>query len=169
VLLVTDDGRVTGCSDAARQLLAELPDDGTPLPGVVHEVASLARALEATGTGPPAKARVRGRAGRYLVVRAGVLGGGGTTGALVAVLLEPARQSDLAPLVLASAALTAREREVAGLLAGGTPEAEIARRLWLSPHTVHGYAKAVFAKVGVGSRVELSALLGGAPEPAPAG
>ncbi|MGY1712195.1 LuxR C-terminal-related transcriptional regulator [Geodermatophilus sp. SYSU D00758] len=166
VLLLTADGRVTGCSDAARLLLAELPDDGMQLPGVVHEVAARARALSASGTGPAAKARVRGRAGRYLVVRGGVLDGGDAVGALVAVLLEPARRGDLAPLVMASAALTARERQVARLMAGGSPELQIARRLWLSPHTVHGYAKAVFAKLGVGSRAELGALLGEAVEPA---
>lgn len=160
VLLVAG-GRVLSRSDAAGPLLDELPDDGTPLPGVVHEVVARARALAATGEGSAAEARVRGRAARYLLVRAGVLGG--RPDGQVAVLLEPARRSDLAGLVMASAALTVRERGVAVQLAGGAPEAAIARRLRLSPHTVHGYAKAVYAKLGVGTRAELSALLGGRP------
>ena len=164
VLLLGEDGRPAGCSESAVRLLSELPDDGTPLPSVVFEVAIRARVLAATGSGPPAKARVRGRAGRYLVVRGSVLSGD-PGGARVAVLLEPARRPDLAPLVMAAAALTAREREVTALLLSGTGEAEIARQLWLSAHTVHGYVKAIFAKLSVGSRAELAALLGEVAEP----
>jgi DNA-binding CsgD family transcriptional regulator len=164
VLLLAADGRPAGCSEAAVRLLTELPDDGTPLPSVVVEVAARARALAATGSGPPAQARVRGRAGRYLVVRGSVLGGD-SGGARVAVLLEPARRPDLAPLLMAAADLTGREREVTALLLGGSGEAEIAGRLWLSTHTVHGYVKAIFAKLGVRSRAELAALLGEVDEP----
>lgn len=164
VLLLGEDGRPAGCSESAEQLLGELPDDGTPLPSTVYEVATRAQVLAASGSGPPATARVRGRAGRYLVVRGSVLSGD-PGGARVAVLLEPARRPDLAPLVMAAAALTAREREVTALFLSGTGEAEIARRLWLSAHTVHGYVKAIFAKLNVGSRAELAALLGEVAEP----
>jgi DNA-binding CsgD family transcriptional regulator len=45
------------------------------------------------------------------------------------------------------------------LIARGLPTNEIARRLYLSPHTVQDHLKAVFAKVGVRSRGELVARL----------
>ncbi len=53
--------------------------------------------------------------------------------------------------------LTPRERQVLELLLGGDSEKLIARRLGLSPHTVHDYVKAVYRAFGVHSRSELCA------------
>jgi DNA-binding CsgD family transcriptional regulator/GAF domain-containing protein len=55
--------------------------------------------------------------------------------------------------------LSPREREVAEQVARGLRDAEIAERLLLSPHTVKGYLKSVYRKLGVRSRVDLTALL----------
>jgi DNA-binding CsgD family transcriptional regulator len=52
--------------------------------------------------------------------------------------------------------LTAREREVVELLFRGLPDNETADRLHLSPYTVKQYAKSVYRKAGVRSRVELA-------------
>ncbi len=41
----------------------------------------------------------------------------------------------------------------------GSDAVEIARTLFLSPHTVRDHLKAIFAKMGVGSRGELVARL----------
>jgi DNA-binding CsgD family transcriptional regulator len=41
----------------------------------------------------------------------------------------------------------------------GLPIDEIAAALWISRHTVRDYTKAIFAKLGVGSRPELTAKL----------
>lgn len=55
--------------------------------------------------------------------------------------------------------LTRREREIADLITEGLRNAEIADRLYLSPHTVKQYVKAIYRKVGVGSRVQLTRLM----------
>jgi DNA-binding CsgD family transcriptional regulator len=55
--------------------------------------------------------------------------------------------------------LTAREREVTGLVAGGLPTTAIAARLYMSSWTVQDHLKAIFAKVGVATRGELVARL----------
>ena len=50
--------------------------------------------------------------------------------------------------------LTARERDVLGLIAGGESNAAIARKLVLSPHTVSNHISSIFAKLQVASRAE---------------
>jgi len=51
-------------------------------------------------------------------------------------------------------AFTARELQVLELLAQGMTNDEIAAALFLSPNTVPGYRKALFAKLGVHSKIE---------------
>jgi predicted ATPase/DNA-binding CsgD family transcriptional regulator/DNA-binding XRE family transcriptional regulator len=52
------------------------------------------------------------------------------------------------------AALTARQAEVLGLLAGGLTNKQIAARLYLSPGTVERHLATIYAKLGLGGRVE---------------
>jgi pimeloyl-ACP methyl ester carboxylesterase/DNA-binding CsgD family transcriptional regulator len=54
-------------------------------------------------------------------------------------------------------ALTPAEREVAALIAAGMTNGQTATRLRISPHTVDGRLRRVFAKLGVNTRVELTA------------
>jgi len=54
-------------------------------------------------------------------------------------------------------ALTPAEREVAALIAAGMTNRQAATRLRISPHTVDGRLRRVFAKLGVNTRVELTA------------
>ena len=68
------------------------------------------------------------------------------------------------------AALTPREREILGLLVEGLDQAEIARRLFLSPTTVGTHIQRVLGKLGVHNRTQAVALavrLGLSPERAP--
>jgi DNA-binding CsgD family transcriptional regulator len=57
-------------------------------------------------------------------------------------------------------ALTDSERGVARLVADGLTNKEVAERLFVSPHTVNGHLRQVFAKLGVNSRVALTRLAG---------
>jgi DNA-binding CsgD family transcriptional regulator len=77
----------------------------------------------------------------------------------VAVVIEPAHGEEIAPIIVEAYALSPREQEVTRLIARGAGTAEIAATLFVSPHTVRDYVKAVFEKVGVSSRGELTAKL----------
>ncbi|WP_249009878.1 response regulator transcription factor [Conexibacter sp. DBS9H8] len=50
--------------------------------------------------------------------------------------------------------LTEREREVLELIAAGETNAEIARRLFLSPHTIKEHTSALYRKLGARNRAE---------------
>lgn len=54
----------------------------------------------------------------------------------------------------ASTELSAREREVLGLLAQGTSVADIARELSISRHTVGDHVKSIYRKLNIRSRAE---------------
>ena len=75
----------------------------------------------------------------------------------VAVVLERASAARVATVRLEAFGATAREREVATLLARGLSRAEIAQALVLSPHTVEDHVKSLYEKLGVASRHELVA------------
>lgn len=54
------------------------------------------------------------------------------------------------------AALSRREREIAGLVADGTSNLDIARSLFLSRKTVERHVSNILAKLNVKNRVELA-------------
>jgi DNA-binding NarL/FixJ family response regulator len=55
--------------------------------------------------------------------------------------------------------LTPREREVAMLIAEGLTNAELARRLYISPRTAAVHVSNILRKLEVGSRTEVAAAL----------
>jgi DNA-binding NarL/FixJ family response regulator len=75
------------------------------------------------------------------------------------VLVEPAKSTDIAPIIIEAYGLAPRERDVVRALARGLSTPDIAAELFLSAHTVRYYIKSVFEKVGVSSRGELVAKL----------
>lgn len=71
-------------------------------------------------------------------------------------VLLSAMRSDAAPGP-ADPGLSAREREIADLLAGGHTNRAIAERLFLAPKTVENHVNRVFAKLGARTRAEATA------------
>ncbi|MFZ5854211.1 MAG: helix-turn-helix domain-containing protein [Chloroflexota bacterium] len=74
-----------------------------------------------------------------------------------ALVIQPARASEVVPLIVGAYELTRREQQITQLISYGLSTGEIAHRLGLSPHTVRDHLKQVFEKVGVSSRGELVA------------
>ncbi|HWC11151.1 MAG TPA: helix-turn-helix transcriptional regulator [Acidimicrobiales bacterium] len=117
-----------------------------------------ARAVAAGHEEGQARLRLRDRAGRWLVLHASCLEGRAAA-ATVAVVVEPAKSAEIAPIVIEAYGLSHRERDVVRAVARGLSTPEIASELFLSAHTVRDYIKSVFEKVGVSSRGELVAKL----------
>ena len=159
VLVLGQDGSVISRTSAARQWLDQLPPEharGLDLPISVLCAASQARIAGTSG------GRMRTAGGRWLRLHAERLtppGAGAGGGEKTVVIIEPAGAAELSPLVLDLHGLTGREREITQLLLRGLPTADIARRLFISRHTLGDHIKAIFAKLGVSSRPELTALL----------
>ena len=163
VLLFDRDGRLISLDEQAAAWLTELgaPPDETlsdlRLPTEVLAILSYARAVAVERERGRPSARLQTKQGRWLAAHATQLRGTEPDHAQIVLVLEPIRSDDLAPLIADAYGLTSREQEVTRLLAQGLGTEEIASTLFLSAHTVRGYLKAIFEKVGVGSRGELVA------------
>jgi DNA-binding CsgD family transcriptional regulator len=153
VLLLDAADRIISADAVARKRLALLPSPGgDQAPGVMSFLTARARW---DSSGGPATARMRALDGRWFVIDVSVLDDAGSGN--VAAVIQPAPSELVLDSVLRAMGLTAREREVAALLAQGRPTKSIAAMLQLSPWTVQDHVKAVYAKTGV-SRTDLGAL-----------
>ena len=127
------------------------------LPPVIYPVATLAR----SGNGASgAHALERAIDGRWVKIEAAALQGydaGRTT-----VTLRRAAPAETFDLLCRAYALTRREHELVAALRAGLDTRAVTERLFISRHTVQDHLKAVFRKVGVGSRRELLAKFGDA-------
>jgi DNA-binding CsgD family transcriptional regulator len=155
IVVLRPDGGVDRANPAAEHWLRELADElHEPLPHAMHVVAArvaMAEASEVDVHSPSCSCRLRTRSGEWLVLH------GSRLGDSIAIVIERARSSQIAPVVLRAYGLTSREREVAGLAMRGSSNDDVATALGLSTHTVKDHLKAVFRKVGVQSRGELVA------------
>jgi DNA-binding CsgD family transcriptional regulator len=140
-------------------LLADAARNNLHLPFPTLPLLARARAVAAGRERGPARLRLRDGTGRWLVLHASCMSGTPSGDGAVAVVVEPATSADIAPIVAEAYGLSRREREVVGGIARGQSTPELARQLFLSPHTVRDYVKTVFEKVGVSSRGELVAKL----------
>jgi DNA-binding CsgD family transcriptional regulator len=160
-------GEVVSMNDDAAAWLDELLADrggphafGVRLPLVLVSAVARARALASDRPQPMARARVRvPSSGRWLVCHASALREPDGTVGETALVIEPAKASEVAPIIAQAYSLTPREQEITEQIAQGASTGAIAATLFLSPHTVRDYVKTVFDKVGVSSRGELVAKL----------
>ena len=159
VVVFGADGEPESISPAAERWIGELDEHPQPVAPeeskVVRAVAAQARSI-APGTDPlelSARARVRTRTGRWLLMYGTRLAGG--EAGRTAVVMHPAAPHDVAPVVALSYGLTPRECEVVMLCIQGRATKQIARELAISPYTVQDHLKSIFAKTGVVTRGEL--------------
>jgi DNA-binding NarL/FixJ family response regulator len=150
-------------------------DGLTALP-LLREVAPEAEVVVLTASEDDASllAAVRGGASGYLLktepperivgfLRGVASGEAALSGAIARRLLDEVREGRRAPAVPQSVAeaLSARELEVLLLLDQHLATEEIARRLYISEHTVRSHVKSMLAKLGVSSRREALERLAG--------
>ena len=64
----------------------------------------------------------------------------------------PSPTTTVSPPPTYPAGLTAREAEVLRLLAGGLTDVQVAKKLVLSPRTIHAHISSIYSKLGVTSR-----------------
>jgi len=161
LLLLAEDLSLAAATPAGERWLSEITDMPTrrELPQVVYAAVARLVAIECNRVLPPdlvPRARVQTRSGQWLVVHASRLSGRGGPGE-TAVILEPARAEEVAPLLLRAYGLTRREAELAQFVLQGLDTLGIASRLSIAESTVQQHLKSVFDKTGVGSRRELVA------------
>jgi DNA-binding CsgD family transcriptional regulator len=157
IVLLNGDGRVVSATREAVEWLDELDAEmlmsdvgDLQLPFHAHGFATRVRAAHDDGE-PQIRSRLRTRNGVWLLMHGSVLEGAGQ----VALIIEPAKSADVAPLLVEAYGLTTRELDVTRAIARGLSTSEVAEALYLSPHTVRDHVKAIFEKVGVSSRGEL--------------
>jgi DNA-binding CsgD family transcriptional regulator len=157
IVLLDREGAVVSATREAEKWLdqldpALLASSTSNLALPFHAFALAARIRAAHESGEPAlRARMRTRRGVWLLMHGAPLEGTDQ----LALIIEPAKAADVAPLIVEAYELTPRELDVTRAIARGLGTAEIAAHLHLSAHTVRDHIKVVFEKVGVSSRGEL--------------
>ncbi len=161
---VDGSGGLIRASSSAEPLLVEL-SGGTIEAGVrassIHAIASATRAAMASagaaGLAALPSSVVKTPAGGWLVLHGGLLGA--PRSGQVAIFIQRAHPTLVAPLLLKAYGLTPREQEVTQLVLRGATTIQAAQRLTISPHTIGDHLKAIFDKTGASTRGELSATL----------
>jgi non-specific serine/threonine protein kinase len=113
-----------------------------------------------TAFGPPlsthraeCEARVRAALGKHDLAAASRQGRHSTVEAAIASILDETATAPPSP----AGPLTAREREIAALVADGLSNRAIAARLVISQRTVDGHVERILAKLGFTSRAQVAA------------
>lgn len=139
--------RVSHASPTAKQWLDQIDDSfAGPLPYALYSLAMHA-AREGHGV-----TRIRARSGCWLTAHAEAALAAGPG---ISLILQPSRPHEIAQILAGAYGLTAREAEVARLVAAGCTNDEIAKLLFVSRYTVEDHLKKSYEKLGVRNRSEL--------------
>lgn len=156
VLLLSPELTVLGQTPETERYLRVLipPENGqTPIPASAYNVGAQLLAVEADVDRNPPTARVHLADGRWVTLRAARLGDAGATSERnIAVSIEETSAAERVTLFARAFGLSTRERELLGHLTTGTDTRELARRMFLSEHTVQDHLKAIFAKTSTRNR-----------------
>jgi DNA-binding CsgD family transcriptional regulator len=155
VLLLSDDlALVSQTPQTDAYLRALLPTDAerAPIPAGAYNVAAQLLAQEAGIDAHPPSARVHLRDGLWVTLRAARIDKRSSDAASIAVSIEPTPPTERAALYARVAGLSERESELLALLVAGFDTRELAKRLFVSQHTVQDHLKSVFAKTGANNR-----------------
>jgi DNA-binding CsgD family transcriptional regulator len=137
------------------------PEAGrSPIPAGAYNVAAQLLAVEQAVDGHPPLSRAHLHAGTWVTMRADRIGDRVPVERRdIAVTIEPSTPRDRLGVFVRAVGLSPRESELVGHVLAGSGSDDMARRMFLSPHTVQDHLKSVFAKTGVHSRRELVGLL----------
>jgi DNA-binding CsgD family transcriptional regulator len=161
MLIVDDDLKILTITTNAERWLEELTDSSPRLPDAVRSVVAYVRQLHDSDIPDDRipRARVRGTSGRWLAIYASRTRESDSPSTNTAVIIEEAKPSQIAPLIIDAYGLSPREARVTRLVLQGLSTKEIASEIYVSPYTVQDYLKTIFEKVGVHSRRELVATI----------
>ena len=154
VVVLDSDNRVVESTPIPREWQDALSVPGSFVsPLALQVLATAARADRFRS----ARSRLRCPGAGWLSVHATAMGSPDSD--RVAIVMQNARASDMAPLMFASLGLTRGEQAIVEQVLHGRSTKEMAAELFISPHTVQDRLKSIFAKLGVRSRREVVATL----------
>lgn len=155
VLILTDDLEPiaeTPPVDAHLRALLPTEADRSPVPAAAYNVAAQLLAREQGIDDHAPSARAYHGDGIWVTVSAARLRRPGSETTRIAVTIEPTSATDRTDLLARVIGLTARESELLGYIVSGSDTREIARRMFLSEHTVQDHLKSIFGKADVHTR-----------------
>lgn len=165
VLLLSEDLRPltqTPGTDAYLRSLLPTDTDQTPVPAGAFNVAAQLLAIEQGVDSHPPSARTHLHEGLWVTLRAARMIGATPGPEPIAVSIEPTPPTERTALYARVIGLTDKETELVTHLVAGADTSELARRLFVSQHTVQDHLKSVFTKAGTRSRRVLTARATGA-------
>jgi DNA-binding NarL/FixJ family response regulator len=156
VLLLSRDLQVLGQTPQTQEYLRVLVPavrDGPPIPASAYNVAAQLLAVEAGIDQNQPRARVHLSGGLWLTLRAAGIGDAQSPAQQrIAVTIEESSPHERVALFARAFALSARESELLGHLVTGCDTREVARRMFLSDHTVQDHLKSIFTKTSTHNR-----------------
>ncbi len=159
VLLLSPDLEVLAQTPETQEYLRVLvpPAEGrAPIPASAYNVSAQLLAVDAGVDHNPPSARVHLSDGQWVTLRAARIGTSNSHGERnIAVTIEKTSPPGRIALFARAFGLSDREYELLGQLSTGADTRELARRMFLSEHTVQDHLKSIFAKTTDRSRRSL--------------